>query len=687
MQGTMDILSQDIRKLKGIGEKKACLLRNLNIETIGDAICFYPRGYENWELAKPLSAAIQGQTESFVVCFKNSAEIKKISNRIKIIKRTIYDKTSMAACIWFNQAFRTSLYKSNNLYFVRGKVDIKYGELQILNPIVEEYSSERHEGTKILPIYSLTEGLTQNDLRNLHFEALKAVKGNIRDEFDIGLINRYNLADKEFALFNIHYPESSVHLEQARNRLVFEELLALRLALCLIRKNNKEKYKGIVFDTTYDNYDSFISSLPYELTQAQLKVIYEVQGDLKSGIVMNRLLQGDVGSGKTVIAAFAIFCSFMNGYQSAIMVPTEILAKQHFDSFTAFFRSTDLRIGFLSGSLSKNAGNDIKDKLARGEIHLLVGTHAIIQEDVIFKQLALVVTDEQHRFGVRQRVLLQEKGLNPHVLVMSATPIPRTISLMVYGDLDISVIDQLPPGRKAVKSYHVPQSMRDRVYEFVHKQVSEGSQAYIVCPVIENSDSRDSKSAVEIFTTLKGGKFSNISMGLLHGKMTSAEKDNVMRMFIAKKYMILVSTTVIEVGVNVPNASVMVIENADRFGLAQLHQLRGRVGRGSNQSYCMLIADTKTEGALERMKIMIKYNDGFAIAEMDLKLRGSGDFLGTRQHGLPEFKIASLVNDVNIIRNVQSATEWILDDPYRHSMLIKTVEHQFEKNLTNTILN
>ncbi len=501
------------------------------------------------------------------------------------------------------------------------------------------------------------------------------------------IINRYNLVKKDFALSQIHFPSSSKHLEQARNRLVFEELFMLRLALCLIRSKSKEKYKGIILDVKNEQMESFIKNLPYELTHAQLKVINEVMTDFKSGIVMNRLLQGDVGSGKTVVASAAIYGSYINGYQSAIMVPTEILAKQHYDSFMTLFNSYGIRIGYLTGNMSRSTSNDIKDKIAKGDLDLLVGTHALIQDGISFKKLALVITDEQHRFGVGQRALLQEKGSYPHVLVMSATPIPRTISLMFYGDLDISVINQLPPGRKPVMCYHVPQSMRSRVFEFVHKQVNEGRQAYIVCPLIEDSESIDSQSAIEMFKLLKEGQLKNLEIGLLHGKMTSAEKESVMQKFISKEFDVLVCTTVIEVGVNVPNTSVIVIESAERFGLAQLHQLRGRVGRGKHQSYCVLIADTKTEGALERMETMVKFNDGFAIADMDLKLRGPGDFLGTRQHGLPEFKIASLVKDIEIIKHVQSAVEWVMDNPSRHLLLLEHVTLQFDKKLSKLTLN
>jgi ATP-dependent DNA helicase RecG len=683
----MDILSLSIRKLKGIGDKKAALLKNLNIETLGEAIQHFPRDYENWQSSKPLTNAVQGQTESFIVRFKGDAEVKRIASKTTIVKWTISDDTGKACCIWFNQSFRTALYKANRLYFVRGKVEYKYGELQIHNPIVEEYLPEKHDSSKILPIYSLTQGLSQNDLRNLLLEALRTAKSHLTDEFDMELINRYNLVKKDIALTQIHFPSSPKQLEQARNRLVFEELFMLRLALCLIRVISKEKYKGIIFNMKIEQIEDFIKNLPYELTHAQLKAINEILGDFNSGIVMNRLLQGDVGSGKTVIAGAAIYCAYLNGYQSAIMVPTEILAKQHYDSFKALFSSYGIKIGYLTGSMSQSAGNDIKDKLFRGELDLLIGTHALIQDGVSFRRLALVITDEQHRFGVGQRALLQEKGLNPHVLVMSATPIPRTISLLFYGDLDISIVDQMPPGRKPVMCYHVSQSMRSRVFEFVQKQVNEGRQAYIVCPLIEDSDSIDSQSATEMFKQLKEGQLRNISIGLLHGKMTSAEKEIVMQKFLSKEFDVLVCTTVIEVGVNVPNASVIVVESAERFGLAQLHQLRGRVGRGEHQSYCVLIADTKTQASLERMEAMVKFSDGFAIADMDLKLRGPGDFLGTRQHGLPEFKIASLVKDMDIIRQVQTAVEWVLDNPEKHIPLIEYVTHQFDKKLEKLTLN
>jgi len=682
----MNIMDLNVRKLRGIGEKKALLLKNLNIEAIRDALYYFPREYENWQQHIFLSNAVSGHTESFVVRFKGKAELRRIDHRT-IIKWAVFDDTGKAICIWFNQAFRSGIYRTDELYFVRGRVDWKYGQLQIHNPIVEEYTSEKHDCLKILPIYPLTQGLSQKDLRNLLSEAFRATERHIADEFDDGLINRYDLVKKDFALLNIHFPLSSKHLEQARNRLAFEELFAIRLALCLIRSKAREKFKGIFIDVKNDQIEAFIKSLPFELTHAQSKAIKEVTEDFKSGLVMNRLIQGDVGSGKTVVAAAAIYCAQVCGYQSAIMVPTEILAKQHYESFAELFNSYGIKISYLTGSMSQAVAKDIKDRLARGDIDLLIGTHSLIQDGISFKNLALVITDEQHRFGVRQRALLQKKSTYPHVLVMSATPIPRTISLMFYGDLDISVIDQLPPGRKPVMCYHVPQSMRKRVFDFIQKQVNEGRQAYIVCPLIEDSDSIDSKSATEMFRLLKEGHLNNLSIGLLHGKMASAEKDTVMQKFLSKEFDVLVSTTVIEVGVNVPNASVIVIENAERFGLAQLHQLRGRVGRGEHQSYCVLIADTKSQTSLERMETMIKFNDGFAIAEIDLKLRGPGDFLGTRQHGLPELKIASLVKDIEIVKQVQEAVDWVLHEPENHRSLIEYTMQQFDHKLDKFILN
>jgi len=425
--------------------------------------------------------------------------------------------------------------------------------------------------------------------------------------------------------------------------------------------------------------------LPFSLTKAQEKVKNEIIGDLKNGTLMNRLVYGDVGSGKTIIAAIALYICVISGYQGALMAPTEILAKQHWESFKKLFSNLGVRIAFLASSTKSQEKSEIKSQLSEGKIDILIGTHAVLQEDVIFKNLGLVVTDEQHRFGVRQRAILSNKGRSPHVLVMSATPIPRTLALVLYGDLDISLIDELPPGRKPVKTYHVPLSMRDRVYKFIRKQAAQGHQTYLVCPLIEESETLELQSAQELYYSLSCGALKDLRLGLIHGKMTATDRDSVMTQFVNGNIDVLISTTVIEVGVNVPNATLMVIENAERFGLAQLHQLRGRVGRSDSQAYCILLSDAETDKARERMKIMENCTNGFEIAEKDLELRGPGDFFGVRQHGLPQFKIADIIRDKDILKESQEAIKWTqnnIDDKER-KYIFNNIIYNFNRKIGN----
>ena len=478
-------------------------------------------------------------------------------------------------------------------------------------------------------------------------------------------------------------------MKEARRRLVFEELFYIKMALSLMREKNQMEQQGLVFKWDHSKLENFINNLPFSLTNAQKKVIDEVLQDLKSGKLMNRLIQGDVGSGKTVVAALGMYCAVLSGYQSVMMVPTEILARQHLSSLKNLFSNTDVKVECLVGGMKNSEKEDVKSRLTSGDIDILVGTHAVIEDDVIFNRLGLVITDEQHRFGVRQRAALKDKGQFPHMMVMSATPIPRTLALMLYGDLDVSVIDELPPGRKPIKTYHVPSSMKSRVLEFIRRQVAEGRQAYMVCPLVEESEVIDSQSAVELFESLRNGELADMRLGLLHGRMKPHEKEQTMEAFANGQIDVLISTTVIEVGVNVPNATLMVIENAERFGLAQLHQLRGRVGRGDHQAYCILIADVKTTEVRERMKIMTKSNNGFEIAEKDLQLRGPGDFLGVKQHGLPEFKIANLLRDMEILKEVDYAVKRILqsrDDPQYQSLMEYTVK-KFNEQIAEITLN
>ncbi|MFU0801304.1 MAG: ATP-dependent DNA helicase RecG [Xylanivirga thermophila] len=685
----MDGLEQDVRYVKGIGPKKSKLLNKLGIKTLQDALYYFPRDYDIWDDIKKASDIVNGEECSLVVNFKGRANNIRTRRGLVITNWIANDDTGNVVCVWYNQPYRASIYKNSIKYFIRGKVEIKYGKIYINMPVVEEYNKDKHDGSKILSIYALTQGITQKDLRNLVKESLNKTNGQIIDYIPCSIRKKYDLVEKNFALANIHFPQSEYAMEQARIRLVFEEFFNIRLALRIIREQNRQNIKGTKFKWDNRKIQYFIQGLSFELTIAQKRVLQEILQDISCDKPMNRLIQGDVGSGKTILAAIALYCAYLSGYQGVMMVPTEILAVQHFESFKELFHGKGITIECLVGSMKASEKINIKGRLSEGDIDIIVATHAVLEEDVIFKHLGLIVTDEQHRFGVRQRAALQEKGVQPHMLVMSATPIPRTLSLILYGDLDISIIDELPPGRHPVKTYHVPSSMRDRVYNFVRRQVQEGRQVYVVCPLVEQSEKIDSVAAVELFERLKNGPLTSLRIDLLHGRMKGSEKDRVMEKFSNGDIDVLVSTTVIEVGVNVPNATLMVIENAERFGLAQLHQLRGRVGRGKYQSYCVLITDVNNFQIRERMQIMTRSNNGFDIAEKDLQLRGPGDMFGVRQHGLPEFRIANLFTDMEILKRAQQAVDEILNTNYdiTYKNLIDYVMHEFDQKTKKIAMN
>lgn len=470
--------------------------------------------------------------------------------------------------------------------------------------------------------------------------------------------NEYNLPERNFAILNIHFPINDESFFKARHRLVFEEFLLLQLGLMHIKISTSKVKRGLMINEIC--IEELLKKLPFKLTYAQQRALIDIKKDLSSGNAMNRLIQGDVGSGKTIIAVLIAFIMFQNGYQTAMMVPTEVLAKQHYESFNEYLSYTKIKIAILTGSMSKKQKTDVVDKIEKGEVDIILGTHSLIQENLIFKNLGLVITDEQHRFGVRQRAKLSNKGNNPHILVMTATPIPRTLALILYGDLDITVIDELPPGRQNIDTFAVNTSYRDRIYEFIKKEILKGRQAYIICPMVEDSQQQDLQSVKEYTKKIKESILGNYEIQYVCGKMKAKEKQYIMDKYISGKIDVLVSTTVIEVGINVPNATIMVIENSERFGLAQLHQLRGRVGRGTYKSYCILITDSKNKITSKRMKIMSTSNDGFELSEVDLDLRGPGDFFGTRQHGIPELKIANLYKDIDILKLAQEASKKLL---------------------------
>ena len=552
--------------------------------------------------------------------------------------------------------------KYGKKYRFFGKISNKYGKIDLTSPVFDEIEKKNNTG-KIIPLYPLTFSLSQNTIRKIIENGLKDVEedGGLKETLPQYILNEYKLEEINKAIETVHFPKEFADFEIARKRFVFEELLSTQLALLQLKNSNLKDHKGISFSKDAHMSD-VINSLPFNLTKAQLRVLEEIDKNMEQDKSMNRLLQGDVGSGKTVVAMISAYKAVKSGYQVAVLAPTAILATQHLENFQKILKKFDIRCELLISGITKKKKIEILEKLKNGEIDILIGTHAMLEENVTFKNLGLVVTDEQHRFGVKQRTTMAQKGENPDVLVMSATPIPRTLALILYGDLDISVIDELPPNRKKIETFAVTKALEDRVNNFVRKQVDEGRQAYIVCPLVEESEENDLQSVISLYEKCKTEVFPNYRIEYIHGKMKQKEKDDIMERFKNGEIDILISTTVIEVGVDVPNSSIMVIEDAQRFGLAQLHQLRGRVGRGEYQSYCILKYEGKGKNTRERMKIMTQTNDGFVISQKDLELRGSGDFFGTNQHGIPDFKIANLFTDIDILKLAQEAAIKIVND-------------------------
>lgn len=552
--------------------------------------------------------------------------------------------------------------KYGKKYRFFGKISNKYGKIDLTSPVFDEIEKKNNTG-KIIPLYPLTFSLSQNTIRKIIENGLKDVEedGGLKETLPQYILNEYKLEEINKAIETVHFPKEFADFEIARKRFVFEELLSTQLALLQLKNSNLKDHKGISFSKDAHMSD-VINSLPFNLTKAQLRVLEEIDKNMEQDKSMNRLLQGDVGSGKTVVAMISAYKAVKSGYQVAVLAPTAILATQHLENFQKILKKFDIRCELLISGITKKKKTEILEKLQNGEIDILIGTHAMLEENVTFKNLGLVVTDEQHRFGVKQRTTMAQKGENPDVLVMSATPIPRTLALILYGDLDISVIDELPPNRKKIETFAVTKALEDRVNNFVKKQVDEGRQAYIVCPLVEESEENDLQSVISLYEKCKTEVFPNYRIEYIHGKMKQKEKDDIMERFKNGEIDILISTTVIEVGVDVPNSSIMVIEDAQRFGLAQLHQLRGRVGRGEYQSYCILKYEGKGKNTRERMKIMTQTNDGFVISQKDLELRGSGDFFGTNQHGIPDFKIANLFTDIDILKLAQEAAIKIVND-------------------------
>ena len=675
-------MPKDIRYLKGVGEKRAELFNKKGIKTVEDLLYYFPRSHEDRSEMKEIADCTEGETVCISVTVFSPVKDVRVRRNLLVSTMVVCDQTGALNVVWYNNRYVKGQFMTGDEYILYGKITRNRGKMEMINPVFEKKGNERFTG-KIVPLYPLTGGLTQKILQSSMELAIKEA-GRLQEYIPADIREKYHIAELNYSMKNIHFPEDFDSYNIARERFVFEELLILQLALSG-RKDENTVRDGIVFDDILCVRD-FVETLPFPLTGAQKRTLNEILKDCKSGKMMNRLVQGDVGSGKTAVAAAAIYTAVKNGHQAAMMAPTEILATQHMETLNEFFKGMDINVVMLTGSMKAKEKRLAYDMISTGAADVVVGTHAIIQQAVEFYDLALVVADEQHRFGVEQRAKLAAKGNNPHMLIMSATPIPRTLALILYGDLDISVIDELPPGRKPVKTYAVGENMRKRIFAFLEKNVNAGMQAYVVCPLIEETEKSDLQNAEMLAEKLQT-IFPDFKIGLMHGKMKPKLKEQVMDEFVRGEIKILVSTTVIEVGVNVPNANIMVIENAERFGLSQLHQLRGRVGRGGEQAFCILFAHGNNEVTKKRMETMCISNDGFYISEQDLKLRGPGDFFGTRQHGLPEMKIANLFEDRDILAVSQMAAKKIMEeDPQLSGEKYKGLKKRTDKIINEDIV-
>ena len=656
------MIESDIQFLKGVGPHRALKLQRLNIFTVEDLLNYFPVKYEDRRTVTNI-CKIQEQGKYLIkVRLFEKPKYSKIKMRRTMIKAICKDDTGFITLTFFNQDFLMDKLIVGESYYVFGSIKIAFGKLEATNPEVE-FTDKDWKAMKITPVYSLTYGLTNNEITKLIRTALDTYYDEIHNILPEYIIAKYGLVSRKIALKNLHFPSDNKKYSLAKRTIAFEKLLIMQLGLFNIKNNLTNELNQIKINSV-KLAEKLLKSIPYNLTSAQLKVIEEIKEDLKSGKTMNRLVQGDVGSGKTVVAVYAMLMAADSGYQSSMMAPTEILALQHYETIKEYLSISNINVtvAVLTGSAKIKEKEKILNKLKIGEIDILVGTHALIEDNVEFKNIGLVVTDEQHRFGVRQRAKLSNKGNNPHILIMTATPIPRTLALMIYGDLDISLIDEIPPGRQKVITNVIGEEDKIKTYDFIKNQVDNGRQAYIVAPLVDESENLNLNSATEIFNELKSSYFSGYKLGLLHGKMNNSEKEEVINKFYKGKINVLISTTVIEVGVNVPNAVVMLILNAERFGLAQLHQLRGRVGRGKHQSYCILANESKSKKSKDRMNILKKTNNGFIIAEEDLKIRGPGDFFGVRQHGLSKFEIQNIVNNVETVQQVQMLSKKIISE-------------------------
>lgn len=680
--------SDDIKYIKGVGEARAMGFRSLGVSTVGELLRFYPRIYEDWSNITPISQCVMGEN----VCIKATVMFPVKNDRVRggmlVAKAAVSDGEDVISLTFFNNKFIDKMLKSGEEYLFYGKLTLgKFAAREMISPMFIKAS----QSVEIRPIYPQNKNITSKVVQSAVKNALEKID-NIPEYLPREILERFKLVNLDTAIRNIHFPQNDEDLQKARDRLIFDELFILQLSLLSLKgENSTTETKNII---EKDFTDEFFSLLSFSPTNAQKRAIKEAVSDMQSGKQMNRLLQGDVGSGKTAVAGAIVYSAAKNKMQSALMAPTEVLAVQHYETFTKLLENTGIKCDLLVGSTKAKDKKEIKDRLKRGETDLIIGTHALIQDDVVFSNLGLVITDEQHRFGVKQRTGLCSKGDNPHVYVMSATPIPRTLALIFFGDLNVSILDELPPGRQKIDTYAVRSNKRGSMFEFIRKHLDEGYQAYIVCPLVEESEMMQGVLSAEEYYKKAQIPFQNYRLDLLHGKMSPKKKDEVMMKFKKGETQLLVSTVVIEVGVDVPNAVVMVIENAERFGLSQLHQLRGRVGRGKAKSSCILVTDAVGDEARARMKIMCETTDGFKIADEDLRLRGPGDFFGTRQHGLPKLRIADILTDTKILMQTQELAKEIMaenklaeNEEYRQTarQVAKKINSLQVSNTANTI--
>lgn len=682
------VINESIQYVKGIGPKKAEKLNKLGIYTIKDLLYYFPRQFEDRSIIKKI-AQLEDEEKVTVKALITNIESYTPKKGMTITRIDVKDDTGFAKLTFFNREYIKNTFRVGDSILAFGKVK-KNGRFVELNSCELEYLSASPKNIgKLVPVYPLSYGVTNKDIMNTVRMVFESKDIKIPEYMPEYILKKYRLCGIEYAIKNIHFPKDKESLKIALYRLIFEELLVLQLGLFMYKGGSSDE-KGILFKRN-QRLDEVLKSLPFSLTRAQNRALNEIIDDMCSEKVMNRLVQGDVGSGKTVVALLALAECVFNGYQGALMAPTEILAQQHYESFTETFEDIGINVELLTGSVTKKQKEGILQRAKDGEIDILIGTHALIEDNVEFKNIGLVITDEQHRFGVRQRGKLSSKGESPDILVMTATPIPRTLALILYGDLDISIIDELPPGRQPIETIAVEKKKRSKVYNsLVRREVDKGRQVYIVCPLVEESETLDITSATETAEEIKRDFFPDLRVGLLHGKMKPSEKDTIMTAFKNHELDILVSTTVIEVGVNVPNSTLMIIENAERFGLAQLHQLRGRVGRGKHQSYCVLIYGSNSEVCRKRMNIMEETNDGFKISEKDLEIRGPGEFFGTMQHGVPELKVANLFKHMKILKTVQQEARIIIgEDPTldfkEYRGLKREIESKFKDKIEKDI--